>query len=669
MPMRKIRSETFAKTLRDETQERKAKFAFFLGAGCSVSSGIPTASTLVRHYWVPRLKDRHPKDFADHLSDYDESNPEISFGTAFKALYSTPSLRRQEAQARCNGRLPGLGYAILAGLLADKDRAFNVALTTNFDELVSDALNLYANVRARVISDTALASDVSDDDESPLVVKVHGDFPVASLAPDDIVTALREELIPNLLNILSRRGLIFLGYAGNDASIVRMLERLDRVSGPKYQVYWINGHEPAKPMLRWLEAHDALWVENQDFDDLMWELHQQLGVPLPAPERLGRYGEHYRQVLASFARKRAEGRLHVAGHGADDDPFAEWWRYEVAARYLGAAAPDLAERIFATALVEYKDSVTLHCKYANFLKNVRGDMERAAEAYERAMKINSEHPYLLVSYARFLKDRGRDSDGARNYFERAAEHDRQSADALWGYADYLYKSGNYMLAKVKYKKALELAENGSAIGEEFATICGGYADFLADEQHERRAPDEALHLYVQALVAAPDNYTNLANFALFLARRGEDEWAENHFERALRVKPNGIENLVNYAGFLLTGRDRHRGVELLPLVAEILRKRSESLTGTETAAEGWFYAYAHRPERYADALRRLKREISAGARTPRTDLTAHVKAAAEAPHPQSGLVHDLEQVLSGNADAARLESWDQWKNADGRSCS
>ncbi len=33
------------------------QFAFFLGAGCLVSSGIPTAGTLVKDYWLPRLRD------------------------------------------------------------------------------------------------------------------------------------------------------------------------------------------------------------------------------------------------------------------------------------------------------------------------------------------------------------------------------------------------------------------------------------------------------------------------------------------------------------------------------------------------------------------------------------------------------------------------------------
>ncbi|MEI7700976.1 MAG: hypothetical protein WCK86_14350 [Planctomycetia bacterium] len=32
------------------------KFAFFLGAGCSIDSGIPAAGVLVRDKWLPRLQ-------------------------------------------------------------------------------------------------------------------------------------------------------------------------------------------------------------------------------------------------------------------------------------------------------------------------------------------------------------------------------------------------------------------------------------------------------------------------------------------------------------------------------------------------------------------------------------------------------------------------------------
>ena len=33
-----------------------SRFAFFLGAGCSLSSGVPTAAQIVKNDWLPKLK-------------------------------------------------------------------------------------------------------------------------------------------------------------------------------------------------------------------------------------------------------------------------------------------------------------------------------------------------------------------------------------------------------------------------------------------------------------------------------------------------------------------------------------------------------------------------------------------------------------------------------------
>jgi hypothetical protein len=52
--VRSISVEEFVRRLRAESNADK-RFALFLGAGCSVSSGIPAAGALVRDRWIPRL--------------------------------------------------------------------------------------------------------------------------------------------------------------------------------------------------------------------------------------------------------------------------------------------------------------------------------------------------------------------------------------------------------------------------------------------------------------------------------------------------------------------------------------------------------------------------------------------------------------------------------------
>jgi len=51
--MQEMPVEQFVRHLRD-TMDNESRFAFFLGAGCSISSGIPGAGELVNE-WLGRL--------------------------------------------------------------------------------------------------------------------------------------------------------------------------------------------------------------------------------------------------------------------------------------------------------------------------------------------------------------------------------------------------------------------------------------------------------------------------------------------------------------------------------------------------------------------------------------------------------------------------------------
>jgi hypothetical protein len=74
-----------------------------LSAGCSVSSGIPTAGTLVDSVWLPKLKELetgNQENFNDWLKKrfpaYDKSNAAQFYGEIVKKLFLTPEERQQE---------------------------------------------------------------------------------------------------------------------------------------------------------------------------------------------------------------------------------------------------------------------------------------------------------------------------------------------------------------------------------------------------------------------------------------------------------------------------------------------------------------------------------------------------------------------------------------------
>lgn len=138
-PLRKVTANEFARRLKATSEEADKPFAFFLGAGCSVSSGIPAAGALVMDHWLPRLRDLRAPERKDlqtwakeELPGYDPQNPSALYGQLIEGLFLYPEERQREIERLCDGRFPGFGYAALSSLMALVGGRFNIVLTTNF---------------------------------------------------------------------------------------------------------------------------------------------------------------------------------------------------------------------------------------------------------------------------------------------------------------------------------------------------------------------------------------------------------------------------------------------------------------------------------------------------------------------------------------------------------
>lgn len=156
--LRAYRIDAFARTLHHELTEGDSKYAFFLGAGCSITSGIPAAAELVRRHWLPKLvklrtgDEKRAEDWAkQHIEDFDPNNPAASYSKVMEEHFNSPQKRQEEIERITRDGKPGYGYSALARLLAHQDygRRCNVVLTTNFDDLVADALYVFGGERGR----------------------------------------------------------------------------------------------------------------------------------------------------------------------------------------------------------------------------------------------------------------------------------------------------------------------------------------------------------------------------------------------------------------------------------------------------------------------------------------------------------------------------------------
>ncbi len=101
-----------------------------------------------------------------------------------------------------------------------------------------------------------------------------------------------------------------------------------------------------------------------------------------------------------------------------------------------------------------------------------GEHQRSDRAFDQALEIRSEDPFLLNNYAYYLSERGDSLNKALKLSKKANKLQPGRASFLDTYGWILYRKGSYEKARDRLKKALRKGGNGSA------TILEHYGDVL-----------------------------------------------------------------------------------------------------------------------------------------------------------------------------------------------
>ena len=141
------------------------KYTLFLGAGCSKSSEIPTAGELVLKHWISDQVSSgdDPIEWAKaKIKGFDSDDPAASYGAVIEKYFPNSRVRQAEIERICEAALPGFGYSVVAQLCAQNNTPFSVVLTTNFDDLVADAMFFFPGIQiilqsiVRVVTDSII---------------------------------------------------------------------------------------------------------------------------------------------------------------------------------------------------------------------------------------------------------------------------------------------------------------------------------------------------------------------------------------------------------------------------------------------------------------------------------------------------------------------------------
>lgn len=257
-------------------------YTFLLGSGCSVTSGVNTGQKLIEE-WKKSIYEAEHEDnesyenFWEHqYSWYDERNP---YSSLFEKKYDLPRQRRIFVEREIAGKTPSIGYAYLVKII--EKHFINTIFTTNFDDLLNEAFYRYSKERPIVCAHDSSISSITVTSKRPKIIKLHGDYLF-----DDIKSTLREteSLNDNMKNkfieFAKDHGLIVVGYAGNDRSIMDILNMLlQKEDYFKYGIYWCirKGDKSISEELRKLLWKDRVYfVEIEGFDELMASLNDTL---------------------------------------------------------------------------------------------------------------------------------------------------------------------------------------------------------------------------------------------------------------------------------------------------------------------------------------------------------------------------------------------------------
>ncbi|MBZ5710845.1 SIR2 family protein [Nannocystis pusilla] len=266
------------------------RFAFILGAGASAQSGIPAAGALVWR-WLTELHRR----LSHHGPPLERWATAEALEIADFALERAPSFYSQVFARRfrqhpdegyadlediMQGKDPSFGYSVLAHILAETRH--KLVITTNFDNLVSEALSIFTGTAPLVCGHESLANFVHVEPRRPVVVKIHRDLLMAPMNRVAEIAALQSAWVEPLTKVFRSYTPIVIGYGGNDGSLMGFLNGLpeDSIPGGIFWCYYGPAGPPGPEIRRLVARHRGILVPIEGFDELMLRLSARLRIPL-----------------------------------------------------------------------------------------------------------------------------------------------------------------------------------------------------------------------------------------------------------------------------------------------------------------------------------------------------------------------------------------------------
>jgi hypothetical protein len=268
-------------------------FSFLLGAGASMSSGIPSAYECIWQ-WKQKIytsqtgnnignvdfKSDNVKSFIQKWLDSEGSYPPLDhpheYSYYVEKCYPIEEDRRAFFKSICEKKDPSIGYHLLA--LLHEIGLVQAIWTTNFDDLSAQAIMLNRGTLVDITLDSVDRIIRPLDKSEILQIKLHGDYKFGPLKnTSDELKKQDETFRQRMIDYLKDKHLIVIGYSGRDGSIMETLLESYKKKGSG-RLYWCGYSRNVSPKIQNLidiarsNGRTAFYIPTDGFDKTMISL-------------------------------------------------------------------------------------------------------------------------------------------------------------------------------------------------------------------------------------------------------------------------------------------------------------------------------------------------------------------------------------------------------------
>ncbi len=439
-----------------------------------------------------------------------------------------------------SGKEPGPGYSILATILATDPPRHNAVITTNFDNLVADALSIYTDTFPFVCGHESLAGFVRTTMRRPLICKIHRDLLLAPKNDPRNLRRLNDQWGIALSALFEHYTPIFIGYGGNDDTLMDLLESLQPgdIKGQPIWCYY-NEDEPDDRIVKVVHQHKGVLVPCPDFDLLMVLLGEKLGIGFldeVLEERAALRQQKYRERISNLST--VEYPAVAAAMAATFARTDGWWAWHKKAQM--EADVGKREAVYLQAIDHLPHSSEMHNAYGMFLHFERGEYSKAIAEYRTAIELQA-YPPAYNNLGVIHESQGERAQ-AKDWYTKATELAPNRIDFACNYAEHLIVEGRYDEAAIELdraKKAQEKTKKASvALALNTAILsCIRSQDDTAALEHLTLACEEDVGRYwtfdhlkdtLKKTLAVPDRELYLAIIKSIEAKKVPDMKALKH---------------------------------------------------------------------------------------------------------------------------------------------